>query len=465
MGLITKQIEVVLSNSTIKYYENLGYEIPRKKDRLGRLVTPRNTKILVMVKDLQNGSHVIINATCDCCGKPIENLTWQNYKKYIKEDEKYYCYSCAIKQETRNEKRVKTILNNGEKSFKKWCQNNSKQDILNRWDYELNNKNPNEVTYATNNRYYFKCPKGLHESELKIISAFTSGQEGSMYCNQCLSFAQWGIDNICSNFLEKYWDYNKNKLDPWKISYGSKKNIWIKCQEIDYHDSYLTTSNRFTMMNQRCPYCRNFKIHPMDSLGKLLKDKDLLHLWSDKNKKSPYEYAPHCNSKLWWKCLDGKHKDYIRNANDANKYNFRCPECQYSQGEEKISLMLINFNFNKITDAEYYKLTDDEKFYNKYYIPQKEFVGLIGLGDGLLSYDFYLPQYNLLIEYQGIQHEKYIPGFYKFRKDFERQQEHDRRKREYVKNHNIKLLEIWYWDFDNIEQILEKELLNLKYKN
>lgn len=31
-------------------------------------------------------------------------------------------------------------------------------------------------------------------------------------------------------------------------------------------------------------------------------------------------------------------------------------------------------------------------------------------------------------------------------------------KRQYAKDHNIKLLEIWYWDFDNIENILEKEL-------
>jgi hypothetical protein len=42
--------------------------------------------------------------------------------------------------------------------------------------------------------------------------------------------------------------------------------------------------------------------------------------------------------------------------------------------------------------------------------------------------------------------------------EFEYQQEHDKRKREYAEKHNIKLLEIWYWDFDNIETILKKEL-------
>ena len=77
---------------------------------------------------------------------------------------------------------------------------------------------------------------------------------------------------------------------------------------------------------------------------------------------------------------------------------------------------------------------------------------------GNLSYDFYLPQYNLLIEYQGEQHEKYVKGFHKSKRDFERQQEHDRRKKQYAIDNNIKLLEIWYWDFDNVEDILNKKI-------
>ena len=36
---------------------------------------------------------------------------------------------------------------------------------------------------------------------------------------------------------------------------------------------------------------------------------------------------------------------------------------------------------------------------------QKTFKGLNGVNGGLLSYDFFLPDYNLLIEFQGEQHE------------------------------------------------------------
>ena len=84
------------------------------------------------------------------------------------------------------------------------------------------------------------------------------------------------------------------------------------------------------------------------------------------------------------------------------------------------------------------------------------------MGNGLLSYDFYLIDYNILIEYQGLQHEKYKPGFHKSEKDFEYQQEHDRRKKEYAQNNNINLLEIWYWDYDNVEKILDEYLFDLK---
>lgn len=45
-------------------------------------------------------------------------------------------------------------------------------------------------------------------------------------------------------------------------------------------------------------------------------------------------------------------------------------------------------------------------------------------------------------------------------RNFDKQKEHDKRKKEYARNNNIDLLEIWYWDFDNIEEILNKQILN-----
>ena len=86
---------------------------------------------------------------------------------------------------------------------------------------------------------------------------------------------------------------------------------------------------------------------------------------------------------------------------------------------------------------------------------------MVGVNNNLLSYDFYLPDYNMLIECQGIQHEKFTKGLHETEVDFKKQLEHDRRKKEYAKQNNINLLEIWYYDIDNIEEILINEL-NLK---
>lgn len=91
------------------------------------------------------------------------------------------------------------------------------------------------------------------------------------------------------------------------------------------------------------------------------------------------------------------------------------------------------------------------------YEAQKIYPDLLGIKNGHLSYDFYLPQYNLLIECQGGQHYFPVPrlGGVDF---LEKQQEHDRRKREYAKLHNIELYEINYKDYSNIENILKEKL-------
>lgn len=79
-----------------------------------------------------------------------------------------------------------------------------------------------------------------------------------------------------------------------------------------------------------------------------------------------------------------------------------------------------------------------------------------GVNNCMLSYDFYIKDFNLLIEYQGEFHD----GTANQQTDstFQKQQEHDRRKKQYAKDNGIELFEIWYWDFENIDEILEKQI-------
>ena len=55
----------------------------------------------------------------------------------------------------------------------------------------------------------------------------------------------------------------------------------------------------------------------------------------------------------------------------------------------------------------------------------------------LQKLDFYLNDYNVAIECQGIQHEKPIERF-GGEEEFEIQQEHDKRKREYANKNGYK---------------------------
>ena len=89
------------------------------------------------------------------------------------------------------------------------------------------------------------------------------------------------------------------------------------------------------------------------------------------------------------------------------------------------------------------------------YVYEKKYEGLVGINGEGLSYDFYIPSENVLIEIQGEQHEKPVKHF-GGKKQFEIQKEHDKRKREYCKNNNIELIEIWYYEYDKIEEILKR---------
>lgn len=79
-----------------------------------------------------------------------------------------------------------------------------------------------------------------------------------------------------------------------------------------------------------------------------------------------------------------------------------------------------------------------------------------------LPFDFYLPEYNLLIEYDGEGH--YMPIKRGDMTDIQAEETlnsikyRDAIKNTYCEENNIRLLRIPYWEFDDITQILHREL-------
>lgn len=238
-------------------------------------------------------------------------------------------------------------------------------------------------------------------------------------------------------FVEKLSDVNPNLeyLDGFS---NSNNQVHIQCKICNY-DWFPIAGSLIFAKHFGCPKCAGNAVKTTEEFENELSDyAPFFKLLS------PYERA---TKKVHVQCKDCGHDDWI--TPNKLKSGQGCKYCKESGGEKRIRYFL-----------EKNHIRHDS---------QKTFDGLIGLGGGLLSYDFYLEDYNCLLEFQGIQHEKPT----KFKKEsveitnkkFEKQQKHDNLKREYAKLHNIELLEIWYYDYDNIEQILRDKLDALQIRN
>ena len=78
-----------------------------------------------------------------------------------------------------------------------------------------------------------------------------------------------------------------------------------------------------------------------------------------------------------------------------------------------------------------------------------------------LPFDFYIPEYNLLIEYDGEHHFMPIKLF-GGQENFELIQKKDKIKNEWAKRNKIKLIRINYKEYKNINKILEELFKNKK---
>ena len=95
MSLITTDVEVNLVPRNIKYYDSLGYELPRIIDNQGRLSVPEGSKLMVNVNSLPKGSGVRVDCMCDEC-QEIYSTTYRSYN-LIKHNGKTYCNKCVAK--------------------------------------------------------------------------------------------------------------------------------------------------------------------------------------------------------------------------------------------------------------------------------------------------------------------------------------------------------------------------------
>ena len=142
------------------------------------------------------------------------------------------------------------------------------------------------------------------------------------------------------------------------------------------------------------------------------------------------------NKTAQWLCsCDCGNNNFITTSHNLLSGNTQSCGCLKSKGEEKIKLILQQHNI----------IYEQEKTFQD--LPLKRF-------------DFYLPDFNLLIEYDGQQHY-YSNGGWSNEENLKNVQQRDKEKNEYALSHNIPLIRIPYWERDNItlEMLLSNKYL------
>lgn len=121
-------------------------------------------------------------------------------------------------------------------TFEQWCIDNNNYDLLNRWDYEKTGFAPCDITFASAKPVYFKCPKGLHESEKRKVYAVTTknSEQKTFVCKECQKIRSDKIEDlngrVFGNLEVVEYDAvrsEKAKGTFWKCvcSCGNKKSV------------------------------------------------------------------------------------------------------------------------------------------------------------------------------------------------------------------------------------------------
>jgi very-short-patch-repair endonuclease len=131
------------------------------------------------------------------------------------------------------------------------------------------------------------------------------------------------------------------------------------------------------------------------------------------------------------KLICKKHGIFEQKAGYYLNYSKGCKYCNETKGEKQIRIYLENNNLK-------YK----QQYKNHGFI-----------------FDFYIPDYNTYIEFNGRQHYEPIE-FFGGVKSYNKQLSKDKLKDQILKNENIKLIKIGYWQINKVDYILKKELIN-----
>jgi len=233
-------------------------------------------------------------------------------------------------------------------------------------------------------------------------------------------------------FIERARKIHGNKYDYSLVEYVDIRTpVTIIC---DKHGKFFQVSNAH-LQGCGCKTCSqdDYTIRQTKTLDQFIKDARSIH--GDKYDYSMVKYI-NGQTKVDIICLN--HGIFSQQAHSHCINGAGCPSCNNSTGERKID------NFLRLNDIEF---SSQAKFDNAKFLKSKR----------SMRFDFYIKDYNLIIEYDGEQHFRPVDNW-GGEKKFKSLQKRDLEKNNYCLKNNIDMLRIPYTEFNNIEEVLKKKL-------
>ncbi len=294
------------------------------------------------------------------------------------------------------------------------------------FDKERNgNKKLSDYTHGSSILLFWLCLVCTESYEMSIKNK-CNGQN----CSYCAGKKIGNFNNLeyKRSDLVKEWSKLNIKKPNEVFPSSNKKYLWdcLNCLEIYSMSVDGRTKGR------GCPYCSGNKVSDKNNLEFLRPEISCEWDYETNEGLLPKEFTVGSEFKVGWKCVicSYKWKCSIKNRTKINGTN--CPHCNSSHGEKYITQY---FNKNNIP-----------------YEPQKKFKEL-----GQLSYDFYLPDHKILIEFDGGQHFNSV-NYFGGKNKFKAQISNDFKKSLYAMNNEYHLLRISHQHINQIEEILDAYL-------
>lgn len=229
--------------------------------------------------------------------------------------------------------------------------------------------------------------------------------------------------------IQKFKKTHGSKYNYQKVKYlNAHTKVYIICPD---HGEFLQEPNSH-WNGCGCPKCKSNKL----SETFISNQKEFIDKASKIHPKMIYSQVKYTNSKTKVCIICPDHGEFWqRPANHLSGQG--CPYCKKSKGELQIEKWL-NENFI-------------------HFIPQKRFSKCRNIYE--LSFDFFLPQFNICIEYDGLQHFKPTGFGGNPIEKLQRTQINDKIKTKFCKENKIQLIRITYKQFKHINEILKSQLL------